>query len=321
MRRANGMGTIIKLTGNRRKPWAIRRVVGWTETGKRLIKYQGYYKTRREAEKALNEFNNDPYTISRKTFSDVYKEWYALKEKEKADGTLKGYRICYGHLSALHDMRIQEIDRNTLMRVYDEMQVNKTAFRKVTQLVNMVFDHAVKRGILPLNARYINKAIVLPSKQEKRRKSRTVFTKDEINKLWEIKDVNEYAKIILVYLYTGLRFSELYKLDPEDCHADYIEVKNAKTAAGNRIVPLSDKVKSLLPIIKVPSRNALDRHLKKIFPDHLIHETRHTFITMLTETGADPRIIKAIVGHATNDVTDVYTHISLGAMLDAVNKL
>jgi integrase len=182
-------------------------------------------------------------------------------------------------------------------------------------------DLMAKRGILPLNARYINKAIVLPSKQEKRRKSRAVFTKDEINKLWKIKDVNEYAKIILVYLYTGLRFSELYKLDPDDCHADYIEVKNAKTAAGNRIVPLSDKVKSLLPIIKVPSRNALERHLKKIFPDHLIHETRHTFITMLTETGADPRIIKAIVGHATNDVTDVYTHISLGPMLDAVNKL
>lgn len=321
MRRANGMGTIIKLSGNRRKPWAIRRIIGWTETGKRIIKYQGYYKTRREAEIALNEYNRDPYTISQKTFSDVYNEWYALRENDKADGTLKGYRTSYKHLSALHDMKIQDIDRDLLATVYENMDVNKITFRKVTQLVNMVFDHAFKRGILPINARYMNKAIVLPNKQEKHRKPRTTFTKDEINRLWELKDVNEYAKIILVYIYTGLRFSELYNLDPSDCHNDYIEIRNAKTKAGNRIVPLSDKVKSLLPIIKVPSRNALERHLQKIYPDHQIHETRHTFVTMLTEKGVDPRIIKAIVGHATNDVTDVYTHISLNVLLEAVNKI
>lgn len=321
MRRANGMGTIIKLSGNRRKPWAIRRVTGYTETGKRLIKYQGYYRTKREAERALNEYNNDPYTISKKTFDDVYQEWYALRENEKTDGTLKGYRVNYKHLSALHDMRIQDIDRDVLARVYDEMKVNKNTFTKVTQLVNMIFDYAVKRGILPQNARYINKSIILPSKQENRRKKRTPFAKQEIEKLWTLVGVNEYAKITLVYIYTGLRFSELRNLDPADCHDDYIEIRNAKTPAGNRIVPLSNKVKSLLPIIKVPSRNAFENHLRQIFPDHMIHETRHTFISLMTEAGVDPRLIKAIVGHATNDVTDVYTHISLPVLLDAVNKI
>ena len=39
MKRANGMGTIIKLSGNRRKPWAIRRVIGWKQNGNPIIKY------------------------------------------------------------------------------------------------------------------------------------------------------------------------------------------------------------------------------------------------------------------------------------------
>jgi site-specific recombinase XerD len=42
---------------------------------------------------------------------------------------------------------------------------------------------------------------------------------------------------------------------------------------------------------------------------------------MLTEKGVDVRVIKAIVGHKMDDVTAIYTHISLDTMLEAVNKL
>ena len=86
-------------------------------------------------------------------------------------------------------------------------------------------------------------------------------------------------------------------------------------------MPLSDKVKGLLPIIQVPSRTTFERHFKQFLPNHYIHETRHTFITMMTEAGVDDRIIKAIVGHKSNDITQVYTHISLNVMLEAVNRL
>ena len=321
MKRANGMGTIIKLTGNRRKPWAIRRVVGWKDNGNPQIKYQGYYRTRREAEIALNEYNANPYTISKKTFSEVYKEWYQQRENEKAEGTLKGYRIAYGHLEPLHDMRIKDIDRAVLQKCYDDMDVTAHTLKNVMQLINMLFEYAVRSSILPVSALKINKTIIIPSKDQKFKQSRDRISKKDIDRLWALKDVNEYAKIALVYIYTGVRFSELRDLSPENCHDNYIEITHAKTPSGVRIVPICDKIRRILPIIKVPPRTTFERHFRALLPNHYIHETRHTFITMMTEAGIDQRIIKAIVGHKSNDITDIYTHISLDIMLDAVNKL
>lgn len=321
MKRANGMGTIIKLSGNRRRPYTIRRVIGWKESGNPIIKYQGYYKTRREAEQALNEYNNDPYMISQKTLRDVYDDWYAQREQTKGESTLKGYRVCWGHLGPLQDMKLKDIDRNVIQNYYYDVDISAVTFKKTTQLVRMLFEHAVKRNYLPISALNINKAVIIPPKREKHLKKRTAISKEDIDKLWELKDANEYAKIALVYIYTGLRFIELQELQPENCHDNYIEVTHSKTAAGVRIVPICDKLKDVLPIVKVPSRTTFERHFRKLLPDHHIHETRHTFITMLTEKGVDARIIKAIVGHASNDVTELYTHISLDVMLGAVNRL
>ena len=106
MKRANGDGTIVKLTGNRRKPYAIRKVIGWKEDGRPKLKYISYHRTRREAEQALKEFNDDPFTVTNKTVSDIYDEWYALRETQKADSTLKGYASTYKHLEPLYDIRI-----------------------------------------------------------------------------------------------------------------------------------------------------------------------------------------------------------------------
>lgn len=321
MKRANGSGTIIKLTGNRRRPWAIRRVIGWKENGQPQIKYQGYYRTRREAETALNEYNADPYTLSKKTFEDVYEKWYATRENVKAEGTLKGYRVAFGHLQPLHDMYIKDIDRNVLQRYYDDIKVSAHTLKGIMQLINMVFEYAVKSNILPISALNINKVVNVPIKEQKFKQSRGIIEKKDINRLWALKDRNEYAKIALVYIYTGLRFSELRDLDPEKCFDDHIEITHAKTPSGVRVVPICDKLKGVLPIIKVPPRTTFERHFRALLPNHYIHETRHTFITMMTEAGVDKRIIKAIVGHKSNDITDAYTHITLDTMLEAVNRL
>ena len=73
---------------------------------------------------------------------------------------------------------------------------------------------------------------------------------------------------------------------------------------------------------KVPDYRTFLNKFKGIMPDHMPHDTRHTFISMMTETGIDKRIIQSIVGHARKtDVTDRYTHINLDVKLEAVNKI
>lgn len=119
-----------------------------------------------------------------------------------------------------------------------------------------------------------------------------------------------------------MRFSEFHELRRENIHDDYIEIIQAKTKAGKRIVPICDRLKELGPVPEVPSYPTFHKRFTEILPNHMIHDTRHTFITMLTEKEVDIRIIQTIVGHAKKTtVTDIYTHITLDKMREAVNLL
>lgn len=324
MRNPNGYGTVVKLTGNRRKPYACRKIVGWKEDGRPIIKYISYHRTQREAEKALAEYNNDPYKLSNFTLEEVYEDWFAHQDN-KAENTRLTYKTAWRKLEPLAGMKIQSIDRFELQNFYDHAEFTSSSLRQVRNLIKMVTDYAVKRGILPISALNLHKGIDYKAKRETRYRPHSVINKQDIEKLWQNKD-NNTARLMLIYIYTGLRFSELRRLEPEHIHFDqkYIEIVQAKTEAGVRIVPLSDKVLSLMPdgqIGDIPSHSTFTASFKELLPDHVPHDTRHTFISLLAEAQIDDRIIKAIVGHKSQDITQVYTHISLEVMLEAVNKI
>lgn len=59
MRRGNGFGSVIKLSGKCRKPYTARVTQSWTIEGKQIIKYIGYYPTKKVLQ-ALEAFNADP---------------------------------------------------------------------------------------------------------------------------------------------------------------------------------------------------------------------------------------------------------------------
>lgn len=69
MHKPNGYGSVVKLNGNRRKPYAARITIGFEpyldKNGqvKSRQKYHtiGTYPNQREAELALAVYNNDPY--------------------------------------------------------------------------------------------------------------------------------------------------------------------------------------------------------------------------------------------------------------------
>ena len=321
MKRPNGSGTILKLAGNRRRPWAIKLTIGYTEEGKHQYKYLSYHKTKREAERALALYNQDPYTLSKYTFKELYDEFIATQDGIKADSTIKNHRTAIKHLRPLWDLRANEIDRTTLQQYYMRLDVTPSVVTNIHRTLQGVINYAVKIGVMPISMLNVQKVLDLTASQEGVKLEHTLITKAERDKLWERKD-SDMIRLILVYIYTGLRYSELYNLTEECCHDNYIEIKQSKTAAGVRIVPLCDRVQELLPVMAVPPYTSFKESFKAILPNHTPHDTRHTFVTMLTENGVDLRIIQAIVGHSRkNTVTDVYTHITLEKMLEAVNTL
>ena len=129
----------------------------------------------------------------------------------------------------------------------------------------------------------------------------------------------------------------------EDVHLDdrWFYVKESKTSAGIREVPIAEKIVPFFEswiskksdyLICTPEgkhfiyRNFYDSYWKPIMDalslKYTPHCTRHTCISLLTEAGVDERIIQQIVGHKGQNVTQiVYTHVDLPNKLEAINKI
>lgn len=321
MRRANGMGTVAKLPGNRRKPYAVKITTGWSEKGTQKYKYLSYHRTYREALQALNEYIDDPFSLSGMTFEELWDKWLPLQD-DKSQGTITNYKVAWTHLEPIHDMQLKNLDRIALQRFYDELHGTVNVAANVKKTLNLMITYAVKRGYLPLSALHLHEVVEIPTTPPNRTVDREIISQNDISMLWDMSEHNVTARSILILLYTGLRFSELYRLDPADIYDDHFDITKAKTAAGVRTVPICDKIRHLFPFEPLPQYQTYLDHFHMVLPDHNVHDTRHTFITNLTEKGVDPRIIKTIVGHSQKkDITATYTHISLSKMMEAVNLL
>lgn len=56
-------------------------------------------------------------------------------------------------------------------------------------------------------------------------------------------------------------------------------------------------------------------------PEHHLHDTRHTFITV-GRNYMDKLHLQKIVGHKPDDITDkVYTHIQFSELLTSINQI
>lgn len=82
MKLPNGYGSVVKLSGKRRKPYQVRKTVGWhyDEVKDKQVQDMitiGYAATRADGLQMLADYNNNPFDTkaAKMTFSDVYEEW------------------------------------------------------------------------------------------------------------------------------------------------------------------------------------------------------------------------------------------------------
>ena len=78
MKLPNGYGSVVKLSGKRRKPYIVRKTVGWHYDKGKDKQVQdmitiGYAATRAEGLQMLADYNNNPFDTkaAKMTFSDV----------------------------------------------------------------------------------------------------------------------------------------------------------------------------------------------------------------------------------------------------------
>lgn len=311
MKNPNGYGSIVKLTGKRRKPYLVRLACTYTSDGDKLTEKRpilGYYHTRAEALQALAEYNKSPYDIGNNaTFADVYAQW--IKTKKVSDGVRDDYDLAFGKCSEIHNKAIADLRLQHYQPIVDRYtDKSSTTVRYIASVIKNTVSYAVKCDIIPRNyAEFLtSECASAPGDKHK------VFTENEIQALWA-SPADVYRDLTLTLLYTGFRVNELLQMPPDCIDLDKMTLTGGnKTKAGkNRIVPIHHRIAPI--IARYPqgynlAYNTYKEHIRTIY-GHTAHDTRHTFISRLQTAGADHICIQRLVGHASNGVTDaVYTH-------------
>ena len=350
MKLPNAYGSVYKLSGKRRNPWVVRKTVGWKQIPEKLraypiYEYIGYYPTKSEALQALASYNEDPYDLHAKTitFEEVYEKW--SNEYFETIKNSNGYKAAYKTSESLHNMKFQDIKLDHLQKVVDESGKNTPTLKTLKNLWGLMYDYAVIHEIVNPDKREMVRYVNISKPGNPNAFERKPFTKKAIKHLWEAETSNPYISVVLMLIYTGVRIGEMLNLQKKDVHLDkrWFYVKSSKTESGIREVPIAEKLVLFFEywmtkddceyLISTPDgkpfqyRNYYDSYWIPLMKDlnlskYTPHCTRHTCISLLTEAGADERVIQKIVGHKGQNVTQVvYTHLDLPIKLEAINKI
>lgn len=341
MRMPNGYGSIIKLSGKRRKPYQVRVTLGYDDNGKQLYGYLGYFGKREEALKCLEEYNSNPYDIraEKTTFEEVYKMWSDEHFKNVSDSAIENYSNAYRkYCKDLYKMRFKDIRLRHLQAVVDNSGMKYPTRKVILALLNQLSKYAFKNDIVEKTySQFINVGI------NEGKANRKIFTQEEIEILFNHVDKLEYVDTILIMIYTGLRVGELLDLKTKNVHLkERYMIGGSKTKAGkNRVIPISRKIEKLIEKLYNSEneylitnfkdnqmcysnyrREKFDNIMEKLRMDHCPHESRHTFASLMDSAGANKLCIKRIMGHSSQDVTDdVYTHKTIQELIAAVDLI
>lgn len=351
MKMANGMGTVYKLSGRRRKPWVAKKTKGWSvdEEGckvKQLYSTIGYYSTRAEALTALINYNQNPYDIDTAniTFAELYDKWSEMHFQTIVPSAVRTIRSAYNHSKPLWNMRMRDIRPNHLEGAINNADVGQSTKQRMKSMYNMMYKYALKLEVVDKDYAQMCDAV----KRGKPEIVRIPFSDEEIQMLWDNIDYG-FVDMVLIGIYSGWRPQELAILKISD-----IDLENntmfggLKTDAGrNRCVPIHSKIKGLISARMEQAKTLGSEYLfndpdcyagmhmtydkyrvrwnkicKKLGFSHRPHDTRHTFITLAKEAGINEYVIKLIVGHAIEDVTEkVYIHRSMEQLHTEIEKI
>lgn len=323
LKRANGTGTVYKLSGRRSRPWVAAK-------NKTII---GYYAKKTEALEALNKLAgrtlDERYNM---TFAEIFKAWKAEHAPTITPRVQAAYDRSFEVFAPLHARKFRELRTADFQAALEPQMGKKYAtVAKHKQLITQLSSWAMREEIITTNfASFVR----LP---ENVKTEKEIFTAEEIAKLEA--DGSETARVVLMLIYTGMRIGELFALRLEDYHGSYV-VGGEKTEAGrNRVIPIRPEGRQYFehfaeaaygPLLMSGyggQHNPNNFRRRDYYPllDRLgiqrktPHATRHTYVSWAVSKGLRAEDLQKIVGHADyNTTASIYYHADPDALVKAV---
>lgn len=341
MKNPNGFGSVVKLSGKRRRPYGALVTVGFADNGKQKRKFIGYSETFKGANKLLLEYGDNPNLFDNNfTLKEVYDKWSSSHFETLSDSGVSHYKVGWNKCKSLYDLNIKDIKLSHLQEVVDSCGDFYASKKQVKVLLKQIYKYAMKHE-------YINKdySEFIDIGKQTVKNLRVPFSNEEIQKLWDHEHLIYGIDTILIMIYTGFRIGELIDIKCKDVNLEELYIIGGKkTEAGtNRLVPINTKIKKLIEIrmenkdpedmLITTKRGAPMKYknytesvfapaMEKLQMDHKIHDTRHTFATLLSNSDVNPTSIKKLIGHSTYLTTEkIYTHKNIEELKKAVEKI
>ena len=335
----NNYGSVVKLSGVRRRPWIVKKTRGWRDSGQPKYEIIGYAATREEGLAMLASYNQDPWDVDKAklTLEQLYTLWLEVKAPKLGASLQHSLRTGYKHVSPLYGRVYRTIKAFEMQSCIDGCHKGASTQGSIKNLWRHLDRFAMELDIIM--KRYSD-LLVSEAPPET---SRVPFSVEEIATLWEHQG-DPMVDSILVLIYSGWRITEFCQLTAADIDLEVGTMKGGiKTAAGkNRIVPIHSRIRPLVERLlaaneghlcpkPLPNRArsaneyrwAFDRTLKTLgMPRHTPHECRHTFETLLDNAGANRRCIDLMMGHSSRDTGNrVYNHKTIEDLKAAVELI
>ncbi len=292
-----------------------------------------YGKSPAEVNKKILAFQEKKATG--RLFSEVAEEWYDKIVKEISPNTIAGYLSAKKDaINMFGNMPIKDISaidiNNYLISLKQKGFAYKTVITKL-QIVRQIISYAMLNG-----EAHSNPADIVKVPKNLTKKTRESASQLDIEK---IKVTNNL--LALTALYTGCRKGELLALHIDDFDfinntitinksvyhdGKYPHLKEPKTKAGIRTIPLLEPLKKVIESLKIKgylfncdgnlltkwqARDMWNKFCKEYQVECTLHQLRHAYATRLYELNIDIKSAQELLGHSdTKTTSDIYTHIT-----------
>ena len=325
--REKGTGSVYKLSGNRKRPYYA--VLNGKSAGR-------MYATRQEAEAALESMLacTRPEVFSY-TLEDCFNAWSSVAFRDMSTSSQRGYLTSWSYVpERLRQKLARDVRSDDFQEIVDALQgrgLSESTAKHLKFLYSQLCQWLMQRDVL--NKNYA--AFVTVQKTAKR--PIETFTVEEIAKINALAtdgaDADRWtqtAKLTMIFLFTGMRITELFTLPLANVHLDsavpYIQ-GGIKTEAGrNRIIPLHQRI---LPYVQFFAAHAAGNLLVSGFcgnqkangwrardykgmleflgiPYKVPHNTRKTMATNAAQAGVDQLALAKLMGWADLEVGNKY---------------
>jgi integrase len=336
MKRPNNAGSVYKLSGRRRKPWAASITLGYDKDGKRRRRVTTHA-TKKEALQELTLYDIAPTERPNIKLKELYDEWSAAKYKKITPATADNYKAAYLKLSPLQNKKFNDLRTAHYQAIIDGLELSHSSLQKVRTLVSMLYSYAMQMDIC--NKNYAD-FIELPTETKAEKEN---FTRLEIQKLIK-HDSDHVTKIILIMIFLGFRVSAALQLTRFNYDIENQIIRGgSKTEAGiNRPVPVHKAIRKYLEyfvslngetLLCKPDGGAYtaDNFRKAFYYDALKaagvrkltpHKCRHTLESLMINSGCNDTAILKTMGHKdfAFSVT-TYGHAEYEFLHDEINKI